>query len=49
MKTVTFTQRTIKITKPKDLPRKQKKKLKKAMSIQWYREDLDPNYFMIQL
>lgn len=46
---MTLTQRTIKITKPNDLPRKKKKALKKAMRVEWYEEPIDPTFLQIPL
>lgn len=42
-----ITQRTIKILNLKDLPRKKKKMLKKAMRIKWYEEPIDIKYLQL--
>jgi len=39
---LTIIQRTITVTDPKNMPRKKKKRIKKAMALRWYEEPIDP-------
>lgn len=46
MDTLTIQQITITVTRAKDLPRKKKKAMKKAMRFEWHEEPLDVSYLM---